>query len=190
MVISEKNRNLMTRVLDTINWDLIYKFYKLVDRKIGTETNQIPGIKKLEKGAKLAKENIREEVECLILYAMENDISNFVYGPWEITWVNGEWEVEIDPENNENSDNEDGEDKYFLPIGESLLEIHFSPLVVSAKEMVIEESEEDESTEKNKRITRKDLEKELEAAVSEENYELASRLRDLISIYKNNRQKK
>ena len=55
---------------------------------------------------------------------------------------------------------------------------------MSAKEIVIEQ--EDISRDKDG-ISRKDLENELDKAVAEENYELASRLRDVISIYKNKR---
>ncbi len=188
MVVSEKNKKLMERTLDTINWDLVFKFYKLVGRTIGTESNQIPGIKKIEKGDKLTKENIKDEILCLVTYVMENDISHFVYGPWDITWINGEWEVEIDPQNidPESEEPENNEEEgIFMPIGESLLEIHFSPLVVSAKEIVTEQK--DIINRDKDGISRKDLENELDKAVAEENYELASRLRDVISIYKNKR---
>jgi hypothetical protein len=184
MVISDKNRQIMERVLDTINWDLVFKFYKLVGRTIGTESNQIPGIKKIEKGSKLTKENIRDEVFCLITYVMENDISQFLYGPWEITWVNGEWEVEIEPDNKEDGEEINDEDRVFIPIGESLLELHFSPVVISVKDIVVENSDES-PTQRGNGITKKDLEQELDKAVDEENYELASRLRDVINIYKN-----
>ena len=185
MVISDKNKQLMERALDTINWDLVFKFYKLVGRTIGTESNQIPGIKKIEKGSKLAKENIREELSCLVSHVMENDISQFIYGPWEITWVNGEWEVEV--EGDLKDDDESGE-KSFVPICESFLEIHFSPVVVSVKDIVIE-NDSDRTESERSGISKKDLERELEKAVDEENFELASRLRDVISIYKNKNSK-
>ena len=87
MVISEKNQNLINRVLDTIDWPLIFKFYKLVGRTVGVETTQIPGVKKLPKNIKLKEEHIREEVKNLIHHMVENDISQFIYGPWNFVWV-------------------------------------------------------------------------------------------------------
>lgn len=178
MVISEKNKILINRVLDTIDWDLIYKFYKLVGRSVGNETTQIPGIKKLAKGIKLDKSHIRNEVNFVVNHIVENDISQFIYGPWNIVWVNGEWETEM-PQIDENGNEIIGADPEFIPILESILEVYFSPMVVVSKEIVIdEEIDEKDSAESIS------LFKQLEKAISEENYELASKIRDLIDMYK------
>ena len=101
MLISDKNKILINRVIETIDWPLIHKFYKLVGRTIGTETTQIPGIKKLDKRTKLTDKHIKEEVFNVINHVVENDISQYMYGPWNVIWVNGEWEMEI-PETDEN----------------------------------------------------------------------------------------
>jgi protein-arginine kinase activator protein McsA len=66
----------------------------------------------------------------------------------------------------------------FCPILESVLEIHFSPMVVISKELVVDEEEIIENPETI------DLNKQLEKALKDENYELASKIRDLIEIYK------
>jgi hypothetical protein len=177
MVISEKNKILIKRVIDTIDWPLIHKFYKLVGRTIGTETTQIPGIKKLDKKIKLTEDHIKEEVLHVVNHVVENDISQYVYGPWNVIWVNGEWEMEI-PEIDENGKEIENGESTFVPIMESMLEVYFSPMVVVSKETVLEEDEIEEKPETA------DLQKQLEKALSEENYELASKLRDLIEVYK------
>lgn len=177
MVISEKNKVLINRVLDTIDWDLIYKFYKLVGRSVGNETTQIPGIKKLAKGTKLDKTHIREEVNFVVNHIVENDISQFMYGPWNVVWVNGEWEMEM-PEIDENGNEIQGGNSSFIPILESILEVHFSPMVVISKEVVVNEDEAPESQETI------GLSKQLEKALEDEDYELASKIRDLINMYK------
>jgi protein-arginine kinase activator protein McsA len=59
-----------------------------------------------------------------------------------------------------------------------MLEIYFSPMIVVSKETVLSEEEVDEKPETT------DLQKQLEKALSDENYELASKLRDLIEVYK------
>ena len=66
MIISEKNKILISRVIDTIDWPLINKFYKLVGRTIGTESIQISGIKKLDKKTKLNEDHIKDEVLHII----------------------------------------------------------------------------------------------------------------------------
>lgn len=178
MTISEKNKILIDRVLDTVDWALIHKFYKLVGRSIGNETEQIPGIKKLPKGTKLTEDHIKSEVNCLVNHVVENDISQFIYGPWNINWVNGEWEMEV-PELDEDGNEIEGEGNY-IPISESVIEIDFSPMVVISREVVVVNEEE-----KSEIINEtKSLESQLDKALKEENYELASKLRDLIEIYK------
>jgi len=177
MVISEKNKILINRVIDTIDWPLIHKFYKLVGRTIGTETTQIPGIKKLDKKVKLNEDHIKEEVLHVINHVVENDISQYMYGPWNVIWVNGEWEMEI-PETDESGKEIENGESTFIPIMESMLEVYFSPMVVVSRETVLTDEEIEEKPETV------DLQRQLEKALSDENYELASKLRDLIDVYK------
>jgi hypothetical protein len=180
MVISEKNKILINRVIETIDWALIHKFYKLVGRTIGTESAQIPGIKKLDKKTKLTEEHIKDEVLHVINHIVENDLSQYVYGPWNLVWVNGEWEMEV-PQMDENGNEvEDGE-SMFIPIMESMLEVYFAPMMVVSKETVLTEDDLDEED----KIETTELQKQLDKALSDENYELASKLRDLIDVYKN-----
>lgn len=180
MVISEKNKILINRVIETIDWALIHKFYKLVGRTIGTESVQIPGIKKLDKKTKLTEEHIKDEVLHVINHIVENDLSQYVYGPWNLVWVNGEWEMEV-PQMDENGNEvEDGE-SMFIPIMESMLEVYFAPMMVVSKETVLTEDDLDEED----KIETTELQKQLDKALSDENYELASKLRDLIDVYKN-----
>ena len=177
MVISEKNKILITRVIDTINWPLIHKFYKLVGRTIGTETIQISGIKKLDKKIKLNEDHIKDEVLHIINHVVENDISQYMYGPWNVIWVNGEWEMEIPETDDKVNELLDG-DSTFVPILESMLEVYFSPMTVISREIVVDEDDLEDKTDTI------DLNKQLEKALSDENYELASKIRDLIDIYK------
>lgn len=177
MDISKKNKILINRVINTIDWTLIHKFYKLVGRTIGTETIQIGGIKKLDKKTKLLEIHIKEEVIGIINHVVENDISQFMYGPWNVIWVNGEWEMEIPEIDDKGNELLNGESTY-VPILESMLEVYFSPMTVISKETVVVDGD---SGEKPNNL---DLSKQLEKALIDENYELASKIRDLIDIYK------
>jgi protein-arginine kinase activator protein McsA len=71
----------------------------------------------------------------------------------------------------------DGEST-FVPILESMLEVYFSPMTVISKETVVYEEDLEDKPEGI------DLNKQLEKALNDENYELASKIRDLIDIYK------
>jgi hypothetical protein len=182
MAITEKNKILINRVLETIDWNLIHKFYKLVGRTIGTESTQIPGIKKLDKKTKLTEDHIKDEVLNVINHVVENDVSQYIYGPWSLIWVNGEWEIEV-PQTDENGKEIDDGEGIFVPIMESMLEVHFSPMMVVSKEMVL--TEDDVDIKEELEIETTDLQRQLDKALNDENYELASKLRDLIDIYKN-----
>jgi protein-arginine kinase activator protein McsA len=59
-----------------------------------------------------------------------------------------------------------------------MLEVYFSPMTVISKETVIDDEELDDKPDGI------DLNKQLEKALNDENYELASKIRDLIDIYK------
>ena len=174
MSISKKNQILVDRVLDTIDWKLIFKFYKLVGRTVATEVKQIPGLKKLEKSIKLNKDHIKDEVNVIIEHLVNNDIPQFVYGPWNFTWINGEWEIPQEDDNGIESD------EIFVPIVESTIEVAFAPMVVISKEVVIDPDEVD-NTKPKESIG---LQEKLDKAILDEDYELASKIRDLIEIYK------
>jgi protein-arginine kinase activator protein McsA len=94
-----------------------------------------------------------------------------------VIWVNGEWEMEIPETDEKGNEILDGEST-FVPILESMLEVYFSPMTVISKETVVDEEEIEDKPEGI------DLNKQLEKALNDENYELASKIRDLIDIYK------
>lgn len=178
MTISSKNKILINRVIDTIDWSLMLKFYKLVGRTIGTENIQIQGIKKLDKRVKLNEIHIKDEVNFVVNHVVENDLAQFIYGPWNVIWVNGEWEMEI-PDTDENGKELPNGESTFVPIIESTLEVYFSPMVVISREEVLDMDESETSKPETT-----DLQRQLEKAIIDENYELASKIRDLIEVYK------
>jgi len=175
--MNPKNKILVDRVIDSIDWDLVLKIYKMLKRSVGVEPTKIPGIKKIVKGEKMSSELIKEEVLAIINYAIDNDLPELNYGPWSIIWVNGEWEIDI----SEESENDDvhEEDRIYVPINDSVLEILFSPIIAISQERV-EPIRKNESPQDSQ----KDLNMRLEEAIKEENYELASKIKDLMDSYK------
>ena len=173
--MNPKNKILVERVIGSIDWELALKVYKMLKRNVGAEPAKIPGIRKTSKGEKISSDLIKDEVLAVINYAIENDIPELNYGPWNIIWINGEWEIDI----SEEAENDDApeEDRIYVPINDSVLEVFFSPIVAVSQERVdkVKISKDDQ----------KDLNIRLEEAIKDENYELASKIRDLINTYKN-----
>lgn len=168
-----KNKILAERVIDSIDWESILKIYKILGLKVGEDPQKIPGIRKLHKGEKMTADSIKNEISTVVNYVIENDIPELEYGPWDVIWVNGEWEIDITEEIEQLGDMENLEGRVFIPVQESVLELFFVPFMAVSQEKI--SPDEVDKTEPN------DLNSKLKKALEEENYELASKIRDLIN---------
>ena len=175
--MNSKNKILVERVIDSMDWEVVLKIYKIMRRSVGEESAKIPGVRKLKKGEKLSIDSIKEEVLSIVNYAIENDLPELTYGPWSISWVNGEWEIDVSDESEDDEVPE--EDRIYVPIRDSILEIFFVPVMAISQERV-----ERTKITNNSGDDQNDLNIRLENAIKEENYELASKIHDLINCYK------
>ena len=175
--MNSKNKILVGRVIDSMDWEVVLKIYKIMRRSVGEESAKIPGVRKLKKGEKLSIDSIKEEVLSIVNYAIENDLPELTYGPWSISWVNGEWEIDVSDESGDDEVPE--EDRIYVPIRDSILEIFFVPVMAISQERV-----ERTKITNNSEDDQNDLNIRLENAIKEENYELASKIHDLINCYK------
>jgi hypothetical protein len=109
---------------------------------------------------------------------IENDISEFIYGHWMIFWNNAEWSLE---ELNKIKDEMDDDDDYYDEhlIIDSTLEVIYSPQRAIAMEPVPITSIGTDDSDETK------LEEMLKKALQNEHYELASKIRDVLKIQKN-----
>lgn len=166
--LSEVDKKLVENVINAIDWDQISKFYKILNKKIGSEQVKIKGILKDDK---VTPETAREELSRVLEYVIENDLPEMSYGPWVIIWVNGEWEIThtIESQNEEEPDEE-----VEIPIMESKLQVHFIPQSVTVKEEIdIPENlfELDDTI---------ILESRLKQCIEQEDYILAGKIRDVL----------
>ena len=175
--MNSKNKILVGRVIDSMDLEVVLKIYKIMRRSVGEESAKIPGVRKLKKGEKLSIDSIKEEVLSIVNYAIENDLPELTYGPWSISWVNGEWEIDVSDESEDDEVPE--EDRIYVPIRDSILEIYFVPVMAISQERV-----ERTKITNNSEDDQNDLNIRLENAIKEENYELASKIHDLINCYK------
>jgi hypothetical protein len=160
-----------------LDWDSIIEVNKCFKIGVGEGTSVIPGIKRKVFSDILNKNDIKSELKILLNYAIDNDIAELFYGPWMIFWDNGEW-VEL---RNDDEDEEDepigGDIKTGLDIRfDSSLEVIYSPQRIH----VIGNTGKSDLTKDESDINR--LEEMLKKAIATENFELATKIKDLLAL--------
>ena len=176
-MISEKQKDQINRVNGSIKWGSITKIYKIKEKGIGHSTIKISGMPRIPY-KKVTEEEIKKEVTLLIEYIIENNIPHLEYGMWSILWINGEWEVEIGLDNSSEFDEE--EQNVFLPFADSRLEVNFVPQkAISQETATYPEDSYQEVEESDETVLNRILDK----SIKEENYELASKLKDIINEF-------
>ena len=169
------NKGMVEKTLNSFDWDDINKMYKILGLKVGSQSIKIDG---LNKKGKTTPETIRNEMDLVLRFVIDNDVPELQYGPWSIYWVNGEWEIEIAPERPD-------DESLIVPIMESKLQIHFIPQSTTIKEFLDIDLEEGEYDEIDAEIDDILLfESRLKKAIDNEDWMVASKLRDLLEELK------
>ena len=169
------NNKLIDKVISSLDWDSIIEVNRCFKIGVGEGTSVIPGIKRKVFSDSLSKNDVKSELKTLLKHAIDNDIAELFYGPWMIFWVNGEWiEINID-DDDEDADDHIGVDiKVELDVNfDSSLEVIYSPQrihVVGNTDINKDESD----------VTR--LETMLKKAIDTENFELASKIKDILAL--------
>jgi hypothetical protein len=169
--MNKDNSKLIEKTISSLDWDSICSAGKIFKFGVGEGVTAIPGMKKKNHGEEITKNDYKAELKSLLKYAVDNDVSELVYGPWVIFWFNSEWDLDIG-EDEEDDESEDME----IQIGSSI-EVIYSPQriclsnVMGKSDYKIEESDFDR------------LDNMLKKAIDSENYELASKIRDVIKVH-------
>jgi len=165
--MNKENSKLIEKTISSLDWDSICSSGKIFKFGVGEGVTAIPGMKKKNFSEEITKNEYKAELKTLLKYVVENDISELTYGPWVIFWFNSEWDLDIE---------EDEEDEIESQLGSSV-EVIYSPQriclanVMGKLDYKIEESDFDR------------LENMLKKAIDSENYELASKIRDVIKVH-------
>lgn len=122
------------------------------------------GWKKKSFTEEITKNEYKAELKSLLKYVVENDISELIYGPWVIFWFNTEWDLDIEEDEEEETESQLG----------SSIEVIYSPQRICLANVVGKSDYKIEETDFDK------LENMLKKAIDSENYELASKIRDVI----------
>jgi hypothetical protein len=177
--MKKPNNKLIDKVISSLDWDSIIEVNKCFKIGVGEGTSVIPGIKRKVFTDTLNKNDIKSELKVLLNYAIDNDIAELFYGPWMIFWVNGEWiEIKsVDEEDDEEDELINGDTKAGLNINfDSSLEVIYSPqrihVVGNTDKIGLNKDESDVSR----------LESMLKNAINTENFELATKIKDLLAL--------
>ena len=147
-----------------------------MQKGIGESTIKISGISRIP-FKKVTEEAIKKEVTFLLEYVIENNIPHLEYGMWTILWINGDWEVEIDLPA---SDFDEEDHNMFLPFSDSRLEVNFVPQKAISQDSATYQEETGLEIEESDETV---LNRILDKSIKEENYELASKLKDIINEF-------
>jgi hypothetical protein len=172
--MKKEHTKLVEKVLQSFDWNSIFEINKILKVGIGDGNEIIPGLKKKIFNSDLSKSDYKTELRFLIKHAIKNHLSQFTYGNWIIYWASDDWSIEMTyPLDDE--DPEFGEEDHYFVI-EPQLEIIYSPQRIFLKGKISEPEEDGSDPVK--------LEDLLQRAIENEDYEQATKIRDLIS--KNN----
>jgi hypothetical protein len=175
--MKKPNNKLIDKVISSLDWDSIIGVNKCFKIGVGEGTSVIPGIKRKVFSDTLNKNDIKSELKILLNYAIENDIAELFYGPWMIFWVNGEWVELSDDDDDEDDEPISGDIKAGLNIRfDSSLEVIYSPQRIH----VIGNTEKTDLAKDESDINR--LEAMLKKAIETENFELATKIKDLLAL--------
>lgn len=175
--MAKQSNKLIDKVISSLDWDSILEVNRCFKIGVGEGSSVIPGLKRKVFSDSLTKTDIKSELKTLLKYAIQNDIAELFYGPWMIFWVNGQW-IEI---RNEEEDDEDdaleNDIKSTINVNfDSSLEVIYSPQRIH----IVGNSDKSDLTHDESDVTR--LEAMLKKALDSENYELASKIKDLLAL--------
>jgi len=178
--MKNKYSKIIDKVIASLDWDSIFEVNKCFKHGVGEGISAIPGVKRKTFSDGITKNDIKNELKGLLKYVVENDYAELIYGYWMIFWNNSEWaEEDLKKITEEMADEEDAIDFSEISIDNSL-EVIYSP----QRTFIIETGKSGETS----NIEDKDvvnLESMLKKAIETEQYEFASKLRDIIQIQKN-----
>ncbi len=159
---------MLDRVIQNLDWESILAVHRVFKMGVGEANVIIPGLKRKPFSESLSKTDLKNELKTLIKHAIENHIPQITYGHWIIYWVSDEWDSDF----SEDADDEELEDEEFYFVMEPQLEVIYSPQRINLRGEITNPQESPKEF--------VNLEDMLEKAIRNEDYELATKIRDLI----------
>jgi len=176
--MKKETDRVIDKVISGMDWDVIFDVNKCFKHGVGDGVSVIPGVKRKAFADGITKNDLKNELKSLLKYVIENNIPELIYGYWMIFWDNPLWTEEYLNEIKEEME-EEGEDIMGEMVLDPTLEVIYSPQRMYLIANNIKNQPEEETTESDA------LDKMLKKALSDEKFELAAKIRDVINIQKN-----
>lgn len=171
--MGKEQQKLIDKLIQSLDWDTIFEIHKSFRFGVGEGSEIIPGLKRKVFSESLTKSDLKNELKTLLKFAIENDHPKVIYGQWMIFWFNQDWDIEIPMEKYmEFEEDEDLEEFSF----DSRLEVFYAP-----QRIAISANLSSEENTMNPDSDFSTIESMLEKALRSENYELASKLREVLN---------
>jgi hypothetical protein len=168
----KEHQKLIDKLIQSLDWDTIFEIHKTFKFGVGEGSEIIPGLKRKVFSESLTKTDIKNELKTLIKFTIENDQPKLIYGQWMIFWFDQDWDIEIPMEKYIEFEEEDDMEEYVF---DSRLEVFYAPQRIA----ITANLESGETMNSNSDFST--IESMLEKALNSENYELASKLREVLN---------
>jgi hypothetical protein len=187
--MKKEHKKLLDQVIKTLDWESILQVHKAFKIGVGEGNIAIPRLKRKPFSDDLTTDDLKNELKSIIKYMVSGDIGEVQYGSWMVYWTSDEWvfdgpiDINIEGDDIEDLDEEEIEEikdqvlEDFNKYGEAFLEVIFAPQKMTVSSGPIERVYP-ELADESLRID--DLEYLLEEAVLNEDYEEASKIKEII----------
>ncbi len=178
--MKKEHSKLIEKVVSNLDWDCIFESYRAFKMGVGEGNIVIPGIKRKPFSDSLTKNDIKNELKVLLKHAINGDVTEIYYGPWIISWINGDWsaeeiEIDFDIQDEAEAEEEMQEELQEEIIVSSRLEVIYAPQRISLSIGSVREQLSDGEEPDTLKI-----EMMMQKAIQNEDYELASKFRDIL----------
>jgi hypothetical protein len=173
-------QKLIDKVLHSLDWDSILTIHQSFKSGIGQGSEVIPGLKRKNFDESLSKNDLKGELKILLKFVIDNNYQQYSYGHWVITWFNQEWQQEEIVEMQMEMQEDDEEIEFEIFSQDSKLEVIYAPQRICLTTNIL--SEEVQLAPQSDYSA---LQIMLDKALSQENYEIAQKLQEILQLTNN-----
>jgi hypothetical protein len=176
--MEKRNSKIIDKVISSLDWDFIFEVNRCFKMGVGEGTTAIPGVKRKVFSDDLSKSDLKAELKSLLKYVIKEGLPELYYGAWMIYWADSKWVTQKYGDIEFEIEGEEGGIQIGLEVN-STLEVVYSP-----QRVCVVSDEVSEEIISNEDTDAKRLESMLKKALDSENYELATKIRDVIKLQK------
>jgi hypothetical protein len=173
--------HLVNEIIKNLDWDMVLGVHRMFKKGVGCEPMIIPGVKRISDPEVVTIKDLKNELRSIIKHTIAKGSGELNYGLWYISWYNSEDERFLDyPDDSE--EYEDGEDENDMEDYQSWFPTKLQ-VVLAPQKMAIVDATPPSSVLNSSSIQTIPvaLENMLEDAIKKEDYELANKLKAVIS---------